>query len=196
MDKLPFKHEGGWLYVAQSSSPDQDVSLATFPYASTDNKQAGAFVRMAAERGWHINMASWNAGIRIGKLFERKIQEPDYRSYAYVAEKKCGCIVSHMPTSEDEKQRKQIGKILQVWAEERFYIYTLPIDELHLNGTCPHVAQQTSMFDGSAETVEGEYVEDDDNRGVDYLPEPVVIAALPSGLESDETSDESEPEPA
>ena len=54
----------------------------------------------------------------------------------FVAEKYCGCCVGVVPRMMDASNGA--AKVVQVWAEAGFFIQTIPLSTVFIEGRCPH----------------------------------------------------------
>lgn len=139
---FPKKHEGKqWFYDAQTT---RENSVGAWPYG--DAKSAGVFVEQSVKRGWWIQMTSYADGVRISKYLQDDEQRFD--AMAYVGERACGCVAAFCAYVEDDDKAKTANaKIVRAFAEQKLYIYTRPMQDVHVVATCPHIPQQTDMMD-------------------------------------------------
>lgn len=129
---LPKKYERGrpWIYVA--TRPYCECPLAVHPHGY-DPKAAGRVLAEWGKAGWTIRTVS-KASAFIG-LCEHEAPE-EAETVVYVAEKHCGCCVGVQPPIPGNEAG--VAKVLQVWAEQGYYIQSIPLSDVYIEHNCPH----------------------------------------------------------
>jgi len=129
---LPKKYKGGGPYVYVATRAHCKCALAVHPLGH-DVKAAGRVVAEWGKAGWMVRT--------ISKLIVELVvcsHEPSENDepLVYVAEKYCGCCVGVQPPIPGGEAG--VAKVLQVWAEQGYYIQSIPLSQVHIEAECPH----------------------------------------------------------
>lgn len=129
----PKKYERGgpWIYVATRAACD--CVMASHPIRH-DPKAAGRVLAEWVKAGWMVRTVEMR-GLRIG-LCPHEIDAVPDEPVVYIAEKYCGCCVGVQPPIFGSEQG--VAKIIQVWAEQGYFIQTIPLSRVWIEVECPH----------------------------------------------------------
>jgi hypothetical protein len=128
----PEKYKGGGPYIYTATRPFCDCPLAFHPHGF-DPKAAGRVLAEWGKAGWMVRTVSkHHAHIEICQHKYKEDQEP----LVYVAERYCGCCVGVQPAIPGSEAG--VAKVLQVWAEQGYYIQSIPLGDVYIEAHCPH----------------------------------------------------------
>ncbi len=129
---LPKKYKSGGPYVYVATRPYCRCAIAVHPQGH-DLKAAGRVLAEWGKAGWMVRTIGKMAVDVLICLHEpSETDEP----LVYVAEKHCGCCVGVQPPIPGGEAG--VAKVLQVWAEQGYYIQSIPLSEVYIEPTCPH----------------------------------------------------------
>lgn len=140
------KYRSGGPYVYVATRPYCTCALAVHPHGY-DPKAAGRVLAEWGKAGWMVR----TVGKRVANvaICEHSASE-DAEPLVYVAEKHCGCCVGVQPPIPGGETG--VAKVLQVWAEQGYYIQSIPLSEVYIEPVCPHEApkEKQEMLPGLA----------------------------------------------
>ena len=142
----PKKYKNGGPYVYIATRPYCTCVLALHPMGY-DLKATGRVLAEWGKAGWMVRTVS--------KMFTNVVvcpHEPpkEAEPLVYVAEKHCGCCVGVQPPIPGGEAG--VAKVLQVWAEQGYYIQSVPLSEVYIEPVCPHepTKEKQEMLPGLA----------------------------------------------
>lgn len=134
IESLPEKYKGSGPYIYIATRPFCKCALAIHPHGG-DLKAAGRVLAEWGKAGWMVHTVSkrdaW-MNVNICEHSWPAKAEP----VVYVAEKFCGCCVGVQPPIPGSEAG--VAKVLQVWAEQGYFIQSIPLSNVHIDAHCPH----------------------------------------------------------
>lgn len=135
MSVLPEKYKKGGPYVYIATRPYCKCPFAIHPLGY-DNKAAGRVLAEWGKAGWTIHTIG-KAALMLSDMLICTHEAPkEQEPLVYVAERFCGCTVGVQPPIPGGEAG--VAKVLQVWAEQGYYIQSVPMSRVHISPTCPH----------------------------------------------------------
>lgn len=147
------KYRSGGPYVYVATRPFCACALAMHPHGH-DHKAAGRVLAEWGKAGWMVRtVGKRTANVAICEHSASEYDEP----LVYVAEKYCGCCVGVQPPIPGGEAG--VAKVLQVWAEQGYYIQSIPLSEVYIEPVCPHEKpkEKQEMLPGLASADVEEY---------------------------------------
>ncbi len=158
IEATPKKYKSGGPYVYVATRPYCQCALAVHPHGY-DHKAAGRVLVEWGKAGWMVRTVSKShANVAICEHTPPKDVEP----LVYVAERYCGCCVGVQPPIPGGEAG--VAKVLQVWAEQGYYIQAVPLSDVWIEPNCPHEPpkEKQEMLPGLASADLGSFDEDCD----------------------------------
>lgn len=132
IDALPEKYKTGGPYIYVATRPFCDCPLAVHPYFG-DRKAIGRVLAEWGKAGWAVRTVTKHYATLLPCLHE---EPEEHEPMVYVAEKFCGCCVGVQPPIPGSEAG--VAKVLQVWAEQGYYIQSIPLSDVYIEAHCPH----------------------------------------------------------
>ena len=132
MSILPEKYKTGGPYVYVATRPYCHCAIAMHPKGG-DAKAAGRVLAEWGKAGWVIRTISKTA---VNPEVCPHEAPADAEPLVYVAERYCGCTAGVQPPIPGGEAG--VAKVLQVWAEQGYYIQSVPVSSVYMPEQCPH----------------------------------------------------------